>query len=403
MIRILNESLEEQGYLYERLSSYDTEELNSGKYVGGTFILTKDNTGLITGSNIMEVNDDYYDIVYYKKGQSSSGDLSVDLEGEHVSYRLNDSDYDLDYFTELGEPSEILALLLDGTDFSVGTVEFTGETAYSMQESMSRRLALMDFVDYLGGEIQYDKFTISIVERRGSSTAKDLTSGRNIEVIDKTYNERETDDDGDPLISYTCSLIKPMDVDLGDSVTLTYETLDIDVELRVISITKDPYDSSNVTFEIGNFVAGLEDEYRQIEVSSVIKGNTYYGAKISSEVGFESVRSDGQARAYFNADYTAMQKLVDDVWKNVLYFDADLQEFIFDGKLTADVIEAASSVITKYIQAEGGTIARLTVDQLDTSDMVQNYLNEDTSDVNYIRVYDQYINFIQATTDGLAT
>lgn len=56
--------------------------------------------------------------------------------------------------------------------------------------------------------------------------------------------------------------------------------------------------------------------------------------------------------------------------------------------------------ITYSLAAEKGYIAELTVDQLETSDKVQKYLMGDTSDVNYIKVYDQYIQFITATTDG---
>jgi hypothetical protein len=60
-------------------------------------------------------------------------------------------------------------------------------------------------------------------------------------------------------------------------------------------------------------------------------------------------------------------------------------------------------MVTQTLSADKGYIAELTVDQLDTSDKVRNYLNSDTSDVNYIRIYDQYIEFITATTDGLET
>jgi len=61
------------------------------------------------------------------------------------------------------------------------------------------------------------------------------------------------------------------------------------------------------------------------------------------------------------------------------------------------------SIVAQSLYGERGYIAELTVDQLETSSKVYNYLNEDTSDVNYIRIYDQNIHFITGSTDGAQT
>jgi predicted transcriptional regulator len=60
-----------------------------------------------------------------------------------------------------------------------------------------------------------------------------------------------------------------------------------------------------------------------------------------------------------------------------------------------------NTFITNTLYAEKAIIAELTVDQLDTSVKVLNYLNTDTSDVNYIKIYENHIQFITAETDGL--
>lgn len=51
----------------------------------------------------------------------------------------------------------------------------------------------------------------------------------------------------------------------------------------------------------------------------------------------------------------------------------------------------SNSVVTKSLYAERGDIAQLTVDWLSTSKKVQKYLNEDTSDDNYIEAHEQGI------------
>lgn len=67
----------------------------------------------------------------------------------------------------------------------------------------------------------------------------------------------------------------------------------------------------------------------------------------------------------------------------------------------ASVITALSAVISPNLYAGKANISELTVDKLDTSDKVQNYLNSVTDDDNFQRIYDQLHEFITAATDGL--
>lgn len=403
-IKILNNNLEEQGTIQSVLNSSMTEIINSDKTLRFSAFL-KGIKHLITGDNIAEVDNDYFDIIEYEKGQSSDGKMTVVVDCEHVSYRLNDPDYNLEYFTWIGTPTFILGKILDDTGFAVGTVEFADTLTYSAQETKSRRQILMEFVALLGGEVDFNKFTVNILTQRGSSVPKDLLQDRNIEVLSKKYSKREKDSDGNPLVSYSCALIKPMAIVLGDVVTIDYESLDINVQLRVVSLTTDPYNKYLATFEIGNFYPGLADDAYRIETSTLAKGKTYYGARISPENGFESIRSDKMARSVFNADTFAMQAGdgTGSNWTNKLYFDPVLGKYVFDGELSANIINALSVLITPNLYADKGYIAELTVDMLDTGNKVLNYLNSDTSDVNYIKIYDQYLQFITASTDGSAT
>lgn len=74
------------------------------------------------------------------------------------------------------------------------------------------------------------------------------------------------------------------------------------------------------------------------------------------------------------------------------------------GLFKADTIISNTTIsnttITQNLYAGNATIAELTVDELDTSDKVKNYLNGDTSDVNYIRIHDQTMQLVVAMTDG---
>lgn len=401
-IKILNAEFEEVAVISAASSAARTERINSDNTLNFSFPIKKAAAAYVNDNAIYELDGDYFDTAYYKKEQQSDGRLMVSVETEHISYRLNNKEFNVEYFTEMGTPEYILGKILAGTPFTVGTVDFTDTTTFSLQEVASRRGLLVQFAAYLGGELEYDGFTVSILAQRGSSTPKALTVGKDITVVSKSVDKRNLDDLGNPTIAYTCGVYKGASLALGDVVTLDYEALDIDVSLRVVSKTHDPYNPNNVVVEIGNYVSGIEDDLYRIETNTVAKGKKYYGARISADVGFESVRNDKFARALFNADEFAMQTGdgSGSNWTNVLYFDAVQKKWFFDGELTANVINVLSALITPNLYAGKASIAELTVDQLDTSNAAQKYLDEDATDDNFQRIYDQWHDFLTAHTDG---
>ncbi len=92
--------------------------------------------------------------------------------------------------------------------------------------------------------------------------------------------------------------------------------------------------------------------------------------------------------------------------KNKIYFDATEGKYVFDGLLSATAIEAlqaeldvviSNTTITQVLYAEKGNIGELTVDQLDTSQMVANYLASDTSPIAFIVIKGKDLDFYEGT------
>lgn len=311
----------EMGIIKDVISSELSEEINGIKELSFTTILTEDVGNIINDTNVIEHDGDLFDIAAYRKQQSGIN-LRVDVEGEHISYRLNDPAYDVEYFTEIGTPEEILEKILAGTDFTVGTVEFYDTITYSAQEAKSRRALLMEFVDYIGGEVDFKGFEVSILVQRGSYDPKNLTDGRNITVISKNVNKRERDELGNPVVAYECELIRPMELNLGDVVTLEYERLDINISLRIVSITKNPYNRHEVRFQVGNKIPGIQDDMYRIQTTTVAKGKVYNGTRIGPDEGFVAERSDKMAKMAANATEGFKLYLGDgsgNVWEAVFY------------------------------------------------------------------------------------
>ena len=163
-----------------------------------------------------------------------------------------------------------------------------------------------------------------------------------------------------------------------------------------------PSSSDTTTSEFG-----YTGTLKQAVSKKVTLNESYYGTSISRSKGIFIGRSDGNSEAQFNSDVLAMRVLKNGSMVDQLYVGTDPDTgdptFYYAGKLTADLINAISAVITPNLYTNKATIAELTVDQLDTGSKVLNYLNSDTSDVNYIKIYDQYIQFITASTTGSST
>lgn len=303
MIKILNSNFERQAILKQAINPNRFEEINGENTLTFSAILDEKTSEYINENAVIELDDDYFDIAYFQKNQNEDGTLTIDVETEHISYRLNNPEYNLEYFAATGTPSAILASLLNGTGFTVGTVEFSGNVTYSIQEEKSRRMMLMEFASLLGGELDFDKFEISILQHRGSTEPKILAKGKNIKIISKIFNKRETDENGNPLISYTCSPIMFPDepLTLGDVVLLIQKDLGIREQLRIVRLGWNPYDPIEAEIELANFVSSLEDDIYRIKTSTVVKDKVYNGCRIGPEEGFVAERSDGKAKTVMNA------------------------------------------------------------------------------------------------------
>lgn len=334
-IKFHDANLNELATLNAALSASRTERLNSNNVLNFTCRVKDSATAYLNENTVCSLDGDYYDVAFFRSMQQSNGQLLYDVQCEHVSYRLNNPEFNVEYFTMTGTPEAVLGAILDGTGFSVGIVEYSTAITISLQEAASRRGLLMYLVSQLGGDLVCNGFEISIVEHRGSATPKPLKVGKNVTVVSKSVNKRNRDILGNPIISYACDVYKGTALALGDVVTLDYDILGIDATLRVVEISYDPYNPANVSIEVGNLSERLEDDIYRIETETVAKNKTYYGTRIGPDNGFETIRNDKKARSVMNADMLAWQ--IGDGsgsnWTDMLYYDAASNKIKFTGDI----------------------------------------------------------------------
>jgi len=213
--------------------------------------LTKNTQPILPGM-VAKHNNQYYNIVRVKRG-FTSGMESNTVSCEHVSYLLNNAEYNLVTFVFEGTPIAGLTELLAGTPFTVGVVEPTAmiECAFTDQSPLNRRSVLMRFADATSGELEYDGYSINIRAHRGSTVRKMLMDGKNVISLSATYDSRKDTQ------AYEVNLYKRVSLSVGDEVNITYHPLSINVDTRIVGLTYNPFDCYAIHMEVGDYMPNL--------------------------------------------------------------------------------------------------------------------------------------------------
>lgn len=222
---------------------------------------------------------------------------------------------------------------------------------------------------------------------------------------------------GFSYVPFNISWMGRLDLDVGDVVKIVL--LDGTEITSIIAINKISFKGGLLQQSSAPSKSEQQSEFRfqgnlskQIQ-QKITKDVPYYGVSFGPSQGIKITQSEGKSEAVFNADTFAMRALDGGTMKDKIYFDPVSGKYVFDGELSANVIEAleanfdvevSNTVIVQNLYSEYGRVAKLSVSELDTSwRKITNYLNGDKSDVNYIRIYEKYMKWITATTDGVST
>ena len=150
-------------------------------------LTTKLTEDVISVSDRLEVEGLVFYVTQLKK-TIMGGVCYSQFIGEHISYLLNNEAYKVSAFDQSGTPTEILTTLLQGTPFTVGTVDFTESVTLRANKEATRRACLMQLVALVGGEIEYYGYTIGIRKHVGSKTPIDIMKSNLVQDISYSYN-----------------------------------------------------------------------------------------------------------------------------------------------------------------------------------------------------------------------
>ena len=243
----------------KKVISSNIRETLEGEFTLSFTVMAKSALALKT-KQIAKLDNQYFELVQISK--SIQGSLPVcSVLCEHVSYLLNHEMYQISNFDFTGDPSAGLSQLLAGTPFSAGIVDFTETVTMKINQKVSRRAALMQFIAILGGEIQYDGYSINIRSHRGSNDYIPVMGSKNVTNVAVSHDSREN------ASSYDISFFKLMDLAVGDNVHIIFNPLGINVKTRIISLEYNPFYRFNIRVEVGRYRPSISDTFYRIENS----------------------------------------------------------------------------------------------------------------------------------------
>lgn len=134
-----------------------TESINGHKF---SIVLNNDKSLFIQTGNLIKVEGQWFNIVKHRRTRSNNGALNITVECEQVAYDLLFTVFE-GGFIHTGSPATLLKRALQGTIFTVGTMQPTGLVIIDLQEGVPARAILLEIAAQCGGELLFYKYTVS--------------------------------------------------------------------------------------------------------------------------------------------------------------------------------------------------------------------------------------------------
>lgn len=343
MITIMNPSFQPLAVI-ERYDDDTVDETINGEYkLSFTTSIDPDGKSeYLRDGNLAEVEDQLFNIVHHRRTRAGDGSTMVAVECEQVSYDLLNFEWGAG-FVHAGTPFDLLFMALAGTGFTIGIVELGGFISVDLaEENISARAILLEIAAQSGGELRFDRYSISLLDRRGAIRPVRFQLGKNLKGIVKDVDTRS----GERVTAYEIDVLELNSLpefhgleyfELGDTVGIGDPELGIDELQRIVGYSYSPRRRINSKVTISNAITGIKDAVVSLRKTTVVKDKIYNGTRIGPEVGFEAVRSDKLARTVMNATEGIKIQKGDGTgssWVDVVFLDTE-GNAVFSGKIEA--------------------------------------------------------------------
>jgi len=276
MITLLDSDFNRLGNIPGIVDAKRVESLNGDDTLDFQVIFSdKDIVLRIDKNSTFELAGQFFDLASYEATYTEDGLAVINVEAEHISYRLNREEYNLEDVDLTLPPVALLSELLTADvnpGFNIGRIEidYYDEIEFKKSGSTSRRKLLLSLVETLNNldpdtppyVLYFDNFTANVVRRRSVNDAVQVIVGRNIKSLSKTIDNRTLTSGGEPTTGVTCQPVyRPSDsYELGDMVLVLDPVLGIRETMQVVKIESNPHDVSATVITLDTPLRTLSDE-----------------------------------------------------------------------------------------------------------------------------------------------
>lgn len=177
--------------------------------------------------------------------------LTISLTAEHISYKLGDDSNKFETFAQSGTVDAILKAILNNTEFE-GISNIEGE--YTLTgKNITRRALILQLASLANSDVEFDNYNVLI----NSSIKKNVVYaefGVNISQLSAKIN---------PLTNTTTYDVAFADIDdayineyrklcVGDTVKIRDNDLNVNVSLKVVGTTRDIINNVNTSITLGD-------------------------------------------------------------------------------------------------------------------------------------------------------
>lgn len=220
-------------------------------------------------NNLIIYNNDYFRVIGIEELHNEDNMLTVSVVAEHISYDLIQETRE-SFFQEDRAAIYVMNAALADTGFEFTGTDVTTTASIDMQGTeenpINIRNVLFNIASIWGGELEYFRKQVSLKQQLGQNRGVDFRFGKNLQEV-----KRIIDYSTDPiLVSYDVTVVQGSELELlgyfelGDTVRVIDDALDIDHYSRIIEAEKDIITGINSKVVLGQPIADLNSSMSQI-------------------------------------------------------------------------------------------------------------------------------------------
>lgn len=247
------------------LTEATVKEALNGEYTL-SFVATIDHLKtdfLYDEENLINYDDDLFRVAMLEEIHDEDDMLTVSVECEHISYDLINnvmSDFNYTYTSA----AEVMSNCLLGTDFSLRSCDITEKTDIQYTEECNSKQISIAIANNWHGELKYYRHYIDLVKSRGQNRGTGFIFGKNLKSVKRIINRAEE------TTSYDVEVVEGSETEelgyyeLGDTVRVMDQRLNVDYECKIIEIEKDILTGLNSSVVLGDAIKDMRSSFSSI-------------------------------------------------------------------------------------------------------------------------------------------